>query len=153
MANYKGHLVGGVVAWSITFYLVISCSAPTAITGLQWFLLTLAGSLFPDIDTKSKGQYYFYWFMLGALVFLVVNNRLAAASFLGIFSCAPLLVRHRGIFHRFWFIVTLVVAVTIFIHVYTSILLSALMFNALFFLVGVFSHLVLDVGFARALRW
>lgn len=153
MANYKGHIVGGIAAFALGISLAnnLVCTTPTTV--LQWLLLTLAGSLFPDIDTKSKGQYYFYWLVLIALLFLVINNRWAAASFLGIFACSPLIVRHRGIFHRFWFIVGLVCAVSLAIALYTNVVAHALILNAVFFLLGVFSHLVLDVGFSRALRW
>ena len=59
MPGYKGHLVGGAVAYGVTVYLLRSLN-PTAITLVEWFVCTLAGALFPDVDTKSKGQKYFY---------------------------------------------------------------------------------------------
>ena len=62
MPGYKGHLsvalalYGGLIAF-------LWHTAPSLQTLVVWFIAICAGALFPDIDTKSKGQKYFYWIM------------------------------------------------------------------------------------------
>ena len=55
MPGYRAHLAGGLTVYGITIYLLRSYCGSVFIAA-EWMLFTLAGSLFPDIDTKSKGQ-------------------------------------------------------------------------------------------------
>jgi hypothetical protein len=57
MPGYRGHLVGGTVAFALVC--VITNPPFSAIGRSELLLLTCLGSLFPDIDTKSRGQRYF----------------------------------------------------------------------------------------------
>jgi len=63
MPGYKGHLVGGTVAYGLLFFGLVGVvvKQPSMLTAGEWLLFALAGSLFPDIDIKSKGQKYFYY--------------------------------------------------------------------------------------------
>src|SRR5438309_2217826 len=63
MPGYKGHLVGGTVAFGLLFFALVGVVVrqPSMLIAGEWLLFALAGSLFPDIDIKSKGQKYFYF--------------------------------------------------------------------------------------------
>ena len=61
MSNYRGHLIGACIVYSVIIF-VLSFHTKSFITLTEWLLCTLLGSLFPDIDTKSKGQKLFYRF-------------------------------------------------------------------------------------------
>ncbi len=56
MANYRGHIKGGFVAFALIILFALPHYHPSALTMLEWLLFTIAGSLFPDVDIKSKGQ-------------------------------------------------------------------------------------------------
>lgn len=152
MPNYKGHLVGGAGAFGILFLIVRRSYNPSLLMGVEWFVFTLAGALFPDIDIKSKGQKYFYWIVF--LLFMVMFFRqqfekMACFSFIII---TPILVKHRGIFHRFWFIVSMPLLVWYLLAVALPHLSLTLFYNTLFFITGSLSHIALDVGFSRMVR-
>ena len=59
MPGFRGHLIGG----TVTYLAILQCiksmqpSIPVIISG---FIFCIIGSLFPDIDIKSKGQKLFY---------------------------------------------------------------------------------------------
>lgn len=62
MPNYKKHLVGGSIVYAALIYTTSELNLiPTDINiQLQTLAACLIGSLFPDIDTKSKIQKYIY---------------------------------------------------------------------------------------------
>ena len=102
MSSYKGHLVGGAIAYALLMPIMRGYST-SGTQALCWFGVTLLGALFPDVDTKSMGQKVFY---AGGLVFLLwcaFSERwpvFVATSFLMIL---PILANHRGIFHSIFF--------------------------------------------------
>lgn len=153
MPNYKGHLAGGIFAYLITFYLIIAAQAPTFTTGLEWLLFTLAGSLFPDVDIKSKGQKLFYWVMLLLMIVLLINNQTQALIIVAVLGVIPLLVRHRGIFHRLWFIILVPLLVAWILCLYFPNCEKTIMYDCLFFIVGAISHLWLDLGVRRMIKY
>lgn len=152
MPGYKGHLMGGAVTYCALLYGVTFYCAPTLLTGIEWFLFALAGSLFPDVDVKSKGQHYFYWIIFALFIYLVMLQRWKMVVFASFFAMLPLLVRHRGIFHRAWFIIFLVTMSAIAIGLYFPKHGQRLWLDALFFLAGALSHLWLDLGLRRMFR-
>ncbi len=150
MPNYKGHLVGGVVAYGLVLY-VFYAYCPSAVMAGEWFLCTLAGALFPDVDVKSKGQKYFYWAVLALSVLAGFYKRYDLVLVISFFSVLPMLVRHRGIFHQLWFIVVLAgIAWVIGVSV-APYLGQRLLYDLIFFVLGAFSHLWLDLGLRRAI--
>jgi len=151
MANYKGHLVGGVVAFGMLFLLVPI--VPTTARTVEWLLWCLAGSLFPDVDTKSKGHNLFYLAMVPLLLFLIAQARFQLAAILAVASLLPLISQHRGLFHRLWFLLLIAGALLLVLPVYTGITQSVLRYDVLFFLVGAASHLWLDVGLVKMFQW
>ena len=151
MPGYKGHLVGGTVAFGVTYILVRSW-CPSLLTAGQWLGCALAGSLFPDIDIKSKGQKYFYWVILLAVITIIMQRRFEWLAIVSVLSVVPMLVRHRGIFHRLWFVIALPMALWFGTSFYFPVVAKQLFFQTLFFIAGAISHLWLDLGFRRMVR-
>lgn len=156
MPKYKTHLVGGLV----TFFLVkksldlsqiwkINLSTEQTIILL---FFSLFGSLFPDIDTKSKIQKIFYSFIFLGLFILLINKSWILLGFSSLIALLPLLVNHRGIFHKFWFIASLAIILgflsEIFFHKDDAIIIL----SVLFFTSGAFSHIALDYGILRFIK-
>lgn len=153
MPNFKGHLAGGIFAYLVSIYFVLTVQSITFATGLEWLLFCLAGSLFPDVDIKSKGQNIFYWIVLLLALLLALTHRMQALLILGGISIVPLMVRHRGIFHRVWFIFAVPLLIAWMACSYMPSCTTIILYDALFFIVGAFSHLWLDLGLRRLLRW
>jgi uncharacterized metal-binding protein len=145
MPGYKGHLIGGLAAFALLLYFLQNQCATTSIA-MQWLGCTLAGALFPDIDVKSKGQKYFYWIVLSALIFLFATQQLEMLAACGIISVTPMLCKHRGIFHEMWFVIALPCVVWGCASMAYPQYTESFFFFALFFVVGALSHLYLDRG-------
>lgn len=153
MPNYKGHLVGGLIAYLISLYLVVMYTTwPTIFTAVEWLFFALVGSLFPDVDVKSKGQNYFYWFIALLLGYFFVLKHFTMMATIGVVAVIPQLVRHRGIFHRIWFITLLPLGLAMILCSYVPKCQTIFLFDAFFFIAGAISHLWLDLGFKRMLR-
>jgi hypothetical protein len=152
MPNYKGHVLGGIVVYGVIFCTVASMLHPSFITAFEWLLFTLAGALFPDIDIKSKGQKYFYHLVLMLLIVLAVHRQFTTITCCSFIVITPMLVRHRGIFHRSWFIITMPIIVWALASIILPSLSASLFLNTLFFIAGGLSHIVLDMGFSRMMR-
>lgn len=153
MANYKGHLFVGSLFFLVSFYLLSWCFRPSLLLAVQWYLLALAGSLFPDIDVKSKGQNYFYWFIFWLLIFLAFMQQWRLIALVSIISIIPLLVHHRGICHRVWFVVGVPMTIALILSCYVPLCTNHLFYNAGFFVIGALSHIWLDLGLRKMLRW
>lgn len=151
MPNYKTHLAGGLFAYLLSLYAVMNTQTVTFTVSLEWLLFCLAGSLFPDVDIKSKGQKIFYWIVLLLGMFLLFNKRGQALLILGAIAIFPHLVGHRGIFHRLWFIIAIPSLVGWVACSYWPTCSTTIIFDALFFIIGAISHLWLDFGWRRLL--
>lgn len=152
MPSYKGHLFGGIVVYGILLY-AIAAYQPTLLSACEWFICALLGSLFPDIDTKSKGQRLFYQVIVVAALIVWWQRRFTALTILCITAFLPLLVHHRGLTHRVWFIGALALTVVCYAHLYLSAAAARMItFDVLFFTAGVLSHLCLDLGIRRMWR-
>lgn len=144
MPGYKGHIVGGIGAFAVTLIFITKSYTPTHITLLQWFCVTILGALFPDVDIKSKGQGIFYKIIFLCLVLFYCKQDwqlFTATSFIAIL---PVLVRHRGIFHKTWFVIAVPL---LFAYAGASSFpayKTMFIINALFFVSGALSHLFLD---------
>lgn len=149
MPNYKGHLCGGFIVYGFILFMCAGMLRPSFITGCEWLLFTLAGSLFPDIDIKSKGQKYFYYVIFILLLILAINKQLATIACCSFIIITPMLVRHRGIFHQGWFIISLPIAVWGLTCLFLPLCSASFFYNTLFFIVGGLSHIFLDCGFNR----
>jgi hypothetical protein len=153
MPNYKGHLAGGLVVYLIIIYCIMAHYFVSFATGFEWLLFTLAGALFPDVDIKSKGQKLFYFIVLLLFIMLLYYGYTQGLILLGVISIVPVLVRHRGIFHRLWFVVAVPLLGALILCTYMPTCDRIIMIDALFFIIGAISHLWLDFGFLRMFRW
>jgi len=155
MPSYKGHLVGGLCVGAILLYLLRVTFYPVSlIKAIELLICCLAGSLFPDIDTKSRGQRYFYYSIFCILIFCALYKKYQACSCISIVSFLPLLVPHRGLCHRLWFVIVVPLTVWFLCYVYVSTAYARLYsLNILFFIAGAISHLWLDLGFRRMFRF
>jgi hypothetical protein len=117
---------------------------PTFLTSIEWLLFALFGALFPDIDIKSRGQNIFYVLLACAYAGALMMGKLAWSPFFVVAALFPMLVSHRGISHRFWFMVLLSVSFGFCLSMYFPAYAQAAWLNALFLGAGMLSHLVLD---------
>jgi len=144
--NYKGHIVGGVVTYVVALLMlqpfIYQCNMTHYI---QWFLFCILGALFPDIDTKSKIQLWIYrLFLIFYLLLLAINPQPYILISVSIFAITPLIVHHRGLFHKTWFLFGLPMAIVGIIYTTQPALATEATANAGFFILGALSHLYLD---------
>lgn len=151
MPNYKGHLGGGFVAFLIVINVII-VKKVSLLIALEWLAFTLLGALFPDIDTKSKGQKIFYKTLVVVFLILLLKQCFTAIIFLSILSFLPLVVRHRGLCHELWFVIGVPLVVAGSVGCYFPKFSSLAWWDAFFFIVGAVSHLYLDFGFKRMMK-
>ena len=150
MPGYRAHVVGGVVAALPLLYLLRSYATP--VTMVVWCACAAAGALFPDVDTKSKGQKWFYRCIIPTLMVLLLLKRLTVFIIIALMSFTPLIVNHRGLFHRLWFIVLPPLGLAGVIAWHYPRYGQGAFFAALFFAIGSVSHLVLDYGPVKMFR-
>src|SRR3990167_8376457 len=151
MPNYKGHMLGGFLTFAITTFLFVTIGlmTPKFTEIIQYLLSALIGSLFPDIDTKSKIQKVFYVILLIILILLLSQANFLFFAILSFLGLLPLLVHHRGLFHKPSFIIFIAASLIIICRVYKPELVALISTNLLFFVFGAFSHIILDVGIRR----
>jgi len=148
MASYKGHLVGGGAAFVAVYYTatrVIAHSNPYETkTFFLALICTLLGSLFPDVDTKSKGQRLFYGLLTVMIIITIIKQRWHLLASLSLISVFPMLVHHRGVMHRLWFVVLTPLAVPAITWYSYSAFTGTAWLIYCYFVTGAISHLLLD---------
>lgn len=155
MPGYKGHVCGGIASYGVlvgALALFFSLDA-FAVYQVEWFLCAVAGSLFPDIDTKSKGQRIFYFLAVITLGVLLARAFYKTAFCFGFLTCMPLVSAHRGIFHRLPFLLCLVLILAYGAWMVYPQQGLRIYFAASFFFAGIISHLLLDFGLKRVLSF
>lgn len=154
MPGYRGHLTGGIFVYLLMGSLIkLFFFIPSHTQMLEWLCFTLMGSLFPDIDTKSKGQQLFYWILICLLIFLFFKKRYFLGALCGIIGTIPLLVKHRGIFHKPWFIGMFGLGAMGVSCSMAPIHSRIIVIDILFFVIGALSHIWLDVGIRRKRKY
>jgi len=151
MPGYKAHLAGGLVVAVPMLYLLRHQAGSPGMMGV-WLGFALAGALFPDIDTTSKGQKWFFRFWLLVLLLLLLFKQYALFIASALLATAPLIVNHRGIFHKSWFLIVVPCCVAAIFAWYMPEQWKNIFFITLFFVVGTLSHLFLDFGPKRMFR-
>jgi hypothetical protein len=148
MPNYKGHIAGGVVTF---FGLVFVTGKQHAhvVTLAQWFVFTILGALFPDVDIHSKGRKIFFRILLASLIYFIFKQDFQACFLILAMGLIPLCVKHRGIFHNTWFIIFCTAIPVLYAQIYHGTYAYFIMWDALFFGCGALSHLFLDFGPVR----
>ncbi len=114
MSGFKGHIIGAVIVdilvISLLFFIskylqqhfhwsLFSVLFPNYWNLAILILISIMFSLFPDIDTNSVGQHFFYFIFLALDIFLFLIKSYKWAAILGIFAMLPALSKHRGFTH------------------------------------------------------
>jgi membrane-bound metal-dependent hydrolase YbcI (DUF457 family) len=154
MANWKGHVIGGVAlgtayAGAIS-YAPVERFAESAGLLHDWqalvavMVLSVLFALFPDIDTNSKGQNIFYGIALAFDVLLIASGDIQAAAYLGIIAMLPIVGKHRGWTHSKLAMLLVPLPLVIVPYLYSEKVLqiSIIYYGAA--VAGYFSHLLLD---------
>jgi uncharacterized metal-binding protein len=154
MPQYKTHLAGGIFAF-VACILLFSLQAKTPQTLLEWALWCLLGSLFPDIDTKSKGQQVWYPLLFLLAFIMIMHKAWMMVGLLVFLGFTSTVVRHRGMFHNLWFVAAACCVFAFLSHLYSPAYAHLVAYDCVFFFVGVASHVALDLGPRRMwfMRW
>lgn len=154
MANYRGHIAGGLVA-GMAYSLVMTTVpverfAEYAKLLDDWqalaavFVIAMLFALFPDVDTNSKAQDIFFWLIFIVDVLLIWNGYFIAAAFLGLVAMLPILTHHRGWTHAKWAVIVVPLPIVLVPLIYSEKMLPIAMVYYSAAVVGYFSHLLLD---------
>lgn len=154
MANYKGHVAGGLVA-GMVYALVLTAVPVERLAEYaqlldNWqalaavFVIAMLFALFPDVDTNSKAQDIFFWLVFVVDVLLIWGGYFAAAAFLGLIAMLPIVTHHRGWTHAKWAMIVVPLPIVLVPLLYSEKLLpiSVIYYGAA--VAGYFSHLLLD---------
>lgn len=154
MANYKGHVAGGIAlgavyAGALTF---VPLEHFVEMAGVlhDWqvlaavFVLSVLFALFPDIDTNSKGQNIFYGLALGVDILLIWSGNIQAAAYLGLIAMLPIVGKHRGWTHSKLAMVVVPLPILVVPYLYNDNILPASLVYYGAAVVGYFSHLLFD---------
>lgn len=154
MANYKGHIVGGVVAGgaytlALTYVPVEQFAEAAGVLQdeqaiVAIFVLAMLFALFPDVDTNSKGQDIFYALALIVDIVLIINGNIEAAAYLGLIAMAPIIGHHRGWTHSKWAMVAVPLPLAIVPYLYNPDILPLALLCYGAAVAGYFSHLLFD---------
>lgn len=154
MANYKGHLAGGLaigLAYAgVTSFLPIDHFIEQAGLLRDWQVLiavlvisSLFG-LFPDVDTNSKAQDLFFGIIFPVDIILIWQGHIQMAAYVGLIAMLPIIGHHRGWTHKKWALLVVPLPILIVPYLYNDLILpsSLLYYGAA--VAGYFSHLLLD---------
>lgn len=154
MANYRGHIAGGVAAGavfaSVLLFVPITYFAEAAGVLQGWeaiaavFVLSVLFGLFPDVDTNSKAQDIFLGTAFIVDVILVATGRIQAAAYLGLIAMLPIITHHRGWTHKKWAMFVVPLPILLVPYLYNQAILPASIVYYGAAVAGYFSHLLLD---------
>ncbi len=154
MANYRGHILGGVAAGAVCVALLskvpVEQLAEAAHLLSDWqvfaafFVLSVLFALFPDVDTNSKGQDIFIGFAFIIDVLLLIGGNFHAAAYLGLIAMLPIVSHHRGWTHAKWAMFVVPLPLLVAPSLYDERLLPIASVYYLAAVAGYFSHLLLD---------
>jgi membrane-bound metal-dependent hydrolase YbcI (DUF457 family) len=131
MPNYRVHLIGGLTIFLITHYFM----GPNRL--IINFCCAMFGSVFPDLDTKSKVQIISYRLLGLFIIGLIFLHAWYKVLCLVPFLLFPLVIHHRGITHSFWFIALISAFISFFLPTIGTL-------GAINFFLGAISHILLD---------
>ncbi len=100
MPGYRGHIFAALLfcglLYLFPFWKSLSLVGKILCIGIAVFF-----GLWPDVDTKSKGQTIFLICFLIADAILIYRHEYKRAAYLGLLIVLPLVSRHRGWTHTF----------------------------------------------------
>ncbi|MCP3921552.1 MAG: hypothetical protein GY714_03105 [Desulfobacterales bacterium] len=99
--NFKGHLAGGLLTGAGISFIAINFDSQVVRTVFTITPIALIFSMFPDLDTSSIPQRWFYRFIILYMFSLALNNEFKFATLIGILVLAPVIDQHRGWTHSF----------------------------------------------------
>lgn len=162
MANYRGHIAGGLITAS-AYAAIVSFTPLQQLAEASDLLQSwqpLAGvvvigilfGLFPDVDTNSKAQDLFFWIIFPLDILLLATGNIQAAAYLGLIAMLPIVGHHRGWTHAKWamFIVPLPILIVPYLYNQDLLLVASVYYGAA--VAGYFSHLFLDGEILRRIR-
>ncbi len=158
MPNYKTHLTGGFITFILIVFVFTYILKQQNIIHLSlanatiFMLFCLFGSLFPDIDTKSKIQKYVYYPLFAAIIITILTKNWVFLSILSVLAFIPILVNHRQLTHKTWFVIFVPLLPVILSSSLSKTNSKELFIAYLFFVAGALSHLILDFGFFRVFK-
>lgn len=154
MANYKGHIAGGIIA-GLAFagavsFIPVEQFAETAGIFRDWqalaavVVISVLFGLFPDVDTNSKAQDIFFGIVFPLDILLLWQGYLQAAAYLGLIAMLPIVGHHRGWTHKKWAMFAIPLPILLIPYLYNDQILPISMVYYVAAVVGYFSHLLLD---------
>lgn len=148
MPGYKVHITVGAAACLILIYAISAVTnfCPTFLHFSGYFACTILGSIFPDIDTKSKAQRLFFIFSSVILLTSIVFQAWFIFLNFSFITVVVTVLKHRTLTHNFYFLFTLSILLILFSAMVFHGLSVGVALSALGFAVGAFSHLLLDFG-------
>ena len=162
MANYRGHIVGGVAAgaayMAAIMYVPLTYFAEVAGVLHGWkalaavMVLAVLFALFPDVDTNSKGQDIFIGSAFVLDILLIITGDIQAAAYLGLVAMAPIITHHRGWTHTKWAMLLVPLPILVVPYLYNQAILPASIVYYGAAVIGYFSHLLLDGLIIRQFR-
>ncbi len=149
MPSYKVHIMGGAVTYLLVYKLSEAFSLLPQFPPMYQMLflgITLLGSIFPDIDIKSKMQRLFFISALITLPLLLYFGQIDLFIYAGLLCILPIILRHRTITHRAWFLICAPASCAIILSAHNQSLSSIIFSSCTYFSMGALSHIVLDFG-------
>lgn len=154
MANYKGHVAGGIIfglvyAGAVSF-LPIEQFAESAGVLRDWqalaavIVISVLFGLFPDVDTNSKAQDIFFGIAFPLDILLLWQGYIQAAAYLGLIAMLPIIGHHRGWTHKKWAMFVIPLPILLIPYLYNNQILPISMVYYTSAVIGYFSHLLLD---------
>ncbi len=146
MPGYKGHIAGAVI---------LGAGVLAAVNWLAWFRpepwqalvlmgCVVLGALFPDVDTDSRGQKFFYSLLLIINLTLMILGYYRWSAILGFLAMLPVVARHRGFIHTWWAMLAIPLAVFLLPIIFYGVPWQILITYYLASVFGYFTHLILD---------
>ncbi len=146
MPNHKTHLVAGLVC-GLVLTAMFKHFYPQSMNQIyNSFLYTsfaLAGSLFPDIDIKSKIQLMFWPVATVFILIALATSQINLFMIISFFVFFIVLVGHRTITHQFWFVTLFPFLLALYV-IKIKAPKNIIFFCVIYFIVGAYSHIVLD---------
>ncbi len=105
MPGYQAHITAGAIVAASTWTIISLYSpaqAPRPLLGTTLCAVVILSSLFPDIDTDSKGQNLFYGGMVLIDIGLFYKKLYQWSAILGFVAMLPALGHHRCWTHTWW---------------------------------------------------
>lgn len=148
MGGYRAHLSFSTCVFFLLLIIFFAKSGPSLLLVGELFCVTLLGSLFPDVDIKSKGQKFMYTALFICMIPSIIQGNFMLVALILWISLIPMMVRHRGIFHDPLYVTFFISCIWYVLSIYRNDFAQKIFLHTIFFIIGAQSHLLLDYGLA-----